>query len=94
MLELLARRDYVRRSRHIGCLMLVQCGPGAKIVPAEGCRDAVDAGLAFAFLGARLEQRVIDADVFALGIKRGKGLVERVGAAAGGDLLEDESRIG
>src|SRR5262249_15849485 len=70
------------------------CRPRAQIVPAEACRYAVDTGLAFTLGRARLQDRVVHADVFACWIKLGEGLVELAGTVTLGDLLQDGSRLG
>src|SRR6478736_4107597 len=93
-LKLFARGNYVGPTGLVGRMMLVKRGPGAEIVPTKRCRDTKDAGLAFAFLRARLKQGIVDADVFALGVERAKRLVEGGCAVAGSDLLEDEGCIG
>ena len=53
-------------------LVLVERGPGAEVVPTEFGREAVEVGEVLALGGARLEDRVVDGDVFALGIERWK----------------------
>src|ERR1700676_1450623 len=52
-----------------GGVMLVQCGPRSKIVPAEIGRQTKDISRLLALGRARLQHSVVDADVFALGIQ-------------------------
>src|SRR5208337_2217986 len=75
-----------------GAAMLVERGPGAKIIPPEARRDAVDARLAFALRRPRFEHGVVDADVFALGIELGECLVKAASSIAGGNLRQKRRR--
>src|SRR5208337_146663 len=52
--EALLRVDHVFAIRLAGTAMLIERGPGAKIIPSEARRDAIDARLAFTFRRARL----------------------------------------
>src|SRR5580698_3577577 len=68
--------------------MLVQRRPRAQIVPAEIRRDAVNVGLALALCRARLQNRIVYADVLALWIELSKGLLELAAAVAVSNFLE------
>ena len=69
-------------------LVLVERGPGAEIVPTELGGNAIEIGEVLALGGARLEDGVVDGDVFALGIEGAKDLVELRRAVGGGDGFE------
>src|SRR5437773_5793342 len=56
--------------------MLVERGPGSKIIPSEIGRNAIEVRLALALGGTRLEDGIIDRDVLALGIELGKCGIE------------------
>src|SRR5271165_3418891 len=56
--------------------MLVERGPGAKVIPSEARRDAIDVLLTFAFRRARLQHGVVNTDVLAPGIELRECLVE------------------
>src|SRR5271157_2585255 len=76
-----------------GAAMLVERGPGAKIIPSEACRDAIDARLAFALRRPRFENGVVDADALALGIELGECPVKAASSIAGGNLLQKRRRV-
>ena len=75
-------------------LVLVERGPGAEIVPAEFGGQAVEVGEMLALGGAGLEDRVVDGDVFALGIEVAEDLVELRRAVGGGDGFEQRCGLG
>src|SRR5438270_12102367 len=75
-------------------MMLVQGRPGAKVVPATICRDAVDMGSLLTFGRARLQHRVVDADVLALGIEPAKSDFEFCGSKRGSNFFQQRRGIG
>src|SRR5437660_11974860 len=74
-------------------MMLVQGRPGAKVVPATICRDAVDMGSLLTFGRARLQHRVVDADVLALGIEPAKSVFEFCGSKRACNFFQQLSGI-
>src|SRR4051794_23991583 len=68
--------------------MLVERSPRAKVVPAKVRRNAVQARRVLAFRRARLEDGVVHADVFALGIKLRESALELLGPEGCGNLLQ------
>src|SRR5208282_2064948 len=77
----------------LGHVVLVQRRPGAQVVPSEVRRQAEDARLGFSFSRAGFENRVIDADIFTLGIELPKSAREPPRAIVGGNLFQPCSRL-
>src|SRR6266404_6104394 len=75
-------------------VVLMQRGPGAKIVPSEVGGQTEDAGLGFSLGGARLQQSIVDANVFALRIKLPKTLRELARAMSGGNFFQEHRGAG
>src|SRR5271165_5156032 len=91
--EILLRRNYVLQLRLRRCAVLIERSPRTQIVPAKVGGNAIDSRCPFAFLRARLQNGVIDADAFAFRIKLGKLGVEVRRAIARGNLFEKRSRL-
>src|ERR1019366_1032784 len=75
-------------------LVLVQRGPGAEVVPSEVGGQTEDARLGFSLGRAGLEDRIVDADVFALRVELSKSFRELARAIGGGNLFEERSGVG
>src|ERR1019366_456110 len=73
--------------------MFIERRPGAKVVPSEVCLDAVNVRLVLALGGAGLEYGIIHADVFALGIKFGEGLLEAATSVTGRNFFQQRRRV-
>src|SRR5260370_11094631 len=71
----------------------MQRGPGAEIVPSKVGRQTEDSRLDFSLGGARLQHRVVDADVFTLRVEPSKGFCELACAIGLGNLFEEPSRL-
>src|SRR5208337_1440104 len=72
----------------------MQRGPGAEVVPSEIGGQTEDARLAFSLGGARLQNCIVDADVFALRVMLSKSVRELARAISGGNLFEERSGVG
>src|SRR5207253_4055439 len=74
-------------------VVLVQGRPGAEVVPAEICRDAIDVGSLLASCRTRLHYRVVNTDGLAFGIQLAKGALESCCAERRSDLFQPRCGI-
>src|ERR1700687_1328437 len=75
-------------------VVLMQRGPGAEVVPSEVGGQTEDVRLAFSLGRAGFENRIVDADVFALRIELSKSVRELARAISGGNFFEKRSGVG
>src|SRR6202521_1900319 len=68
--------------------VLMQRSPGTEVVPSEVGGQTDDAGLRFSLGRARLQHRIVDADVFALRVELPKSLGELARAISGCNCFE------
>src|SRR5579863_8086611 len=73
--------------------MLMQRRPRTEVVPAKIPAQAENIRRLLSFRRSRLENRVVDADVFTLGIQEFESRGELASAVVGGDFLQQGRRL-